>query len=420
MVGILFMLSIISVLDRNIITLLVGPIKQHFGLSDVQMSLLIGAAFSVPFGVLSIPLGWAIDRFERRPIVAAGIAVWSLATMATGIARTYLELFIARCCVGAGDATLAPANSSLLSDLFPRQKLALPMALASMGFKAGQGAALIVGGMLTLWLVPTFVYDVPLLGELKGWQLIFVVVGLPGLLFIPLIYSVREPLRRGVDPDRAKDEASYGDYIRFVRGHPRFFVGHHLGVLLLITMAYTVIAWMPSYLTRVHGWSENMAGSYLGTAFLLGPLLGMPLHGAAADWLFRRGMKDAHLRYPVVAVMLAAPVGVLALSVGSPQAAVLLAGLYTFIISGYVSLPLTALVGITPSRLRGKAAAILGLACVTTGTLIGPLLVGLLTDRLFNDPEMVGYSIMICIVCLAPLIVACFGLALKPLRSAGR
>ena len=240
MVGILFMLSIISVLDRNIITLLVGPIKQHFALSDVQMSLLIGAAFSVPFGVLSIPLGWAIDRFERRPIVAIGIAVWSVATMATGLARSFAVLFAARCCVGAGDATLAPANASLLSDLFPRTRLALPMALASMGFKAGQGAALIVGGLLTLWIAPTAVYDLALLGQVKGWQLIFIVVGLPRLLFIPLIYSVREPLRRGGDPARSEDEASYGDYLRFIRSEPRFFVGHHLGVLLLISMAYTL------------------------------------------------------------------------------------------------------------------------------------------------------------------------------------
>lgn len=419
MVGILFMLSIISVLDRNIITLLVGPIKQHFDLTDVQMSLLIGAAFSVPFGVLSIPLGWAIDRFERRPIVAVGIAAWSIATMATGMARNYTELFIARCIVGAGDATLAPANSSLLSDLFPRHKLALPMALASMGFKAGQGAALIVGGMLTVWIAPNVIYDVVAFGQIKGWQLIFVVVALPGLLFIPLIFSVREPLRRGVDPARTKDEASYRDYIRFIRDHPRFFLGHHLGVLLLITMAYTLIAWMPSYLTRVYGWDEKTAGSLLGTAFLVGPLAGMPVHGALADWFFRRGIKDIHLRYPLMAVLTAAPIGITAFLVSSPEVAVLLAGLYTFVISGYVSLPLTALVGITPSRLRGKAAAILGLACVTTGTLIGPLLVGLLTDKVFHDPKMVGYSIMICIACLAPLIAACFALALKPLRNAG-
>ncbi|MFA7387816.1 MAG: MFS transporter, partial [Thiohalobacteraceae bacterium] len=353
------------------------------------------------------------------PIVAAGIAVWSFATVATGMARTYTELFIARCFVGAGDATLAPANSSLLSDLFPRQKLALPMALASMGFKAGQGAALIVGGLLTLWIAPTVIYDVPLLGDLKGWQLIFVVVGLPGLLFIPLIYSVREPLRRGTDPTRGRDGASYRDYIRFIRDNPRFFAGHHLGVFLLITMAYTLIAWMPSYLTRVHGWDETTAGSLLGSAFLVGPLIGMPIHGAATDWLFRRGISDAHLRYPLFAVLLGAPVGITALLVDSPNTAVMLAGLYTFVISGYVSLPLTALVGITPSRLRGKAAAFVGLACATTGTLAGPLLVGLLTDKVFRDPLMVGTSIMICIACLAPTIALCFGIALKPLRDAG-
>jgi MFS family permease len=414
---ILFTLSLISVLDRNILTLLVEPVKRHFSLTDVQMSLLIGAAFAVPYGALSIPVGWAVDRFQRRYIIAAGVTTWSFATVATGLASSFTGLFVARCFVGVGDASLGPANGSILSDVFPRNKLALPMAIASMGFKAGQGAALIAGGLLLGFIAPTAIYTVQAVGDLAGWQILFIIVGLPGLLFVPLIFMIAEPARHasGVQQDDAK--SGFPAYFRFVRSHVRFFLPHHLGFLLQIAMSYTMIAWMPAFLTRTYGWSEGLAGAWLGTAFLIGPLIGMPLHGALADFLYRRGWSDIHMRYSAISVALGMPLAIAALLAPTPEMSVTLAGIYVFLISGYASLPGTALVSHLPSRLRGKAAAMLGLVCSTTGTILGPLMVGVVTDVVFRDPKMVGYSIMTCIIVLAPLVVVLMAASLKPLRQ---
>ncbi len=417
LVAILFCLSIISVLDRNVLTLLVEPVKRHLGISEIQMSLLLGAAFAVPFGVLSIPVGWAVDRFPRRYIIAAGITTWSIATIATGLVRSYDALFVARSCVGAGDATLAPSNSSLISDLFPRDKLALPMAIASMGFKAGQGAALLIGAALMLRIAPEAAYDLPILGELQGWQVIFVAVGLPGLLFVPAIFLIREPARRTTLEPGAGNSASFSGYFRFMRHNWRLFLPHHLGVLLLIALSYTVIAWMPAFLTRVYGWSESTAGGWLGTAFLAAPLLGMPLHGALADHLFRRGWRDIHMRYPMLATTLGAPLAISAFLVPHPETAVVLAGLFIFVVSGYVSLPITALMSVLPNHFRGKAAAIVGLVCATSGTVLGPLAVGTVTDVIYGDPRLVGHSIITCIAVLAPLVIGLFALTLAPLRG---
>jgi MFS family permease len=415
--GILFTLSLISVLDRNILTLLVAPVKRQFDLSDIQISLLLGAAFAVPYGALSIPVGWAVDRFQRRYIIAAGVTAWSLATAATGLARSYEALFLARCCVGAGDASLGPANASILSDVFPRNKLALPMAIASMGFKAGQGAALAVGAFLLLYIAPEARYDLPLIGELAGWQLLFVIVGLPGMLFVPLIFMIAEPKRQSIGIMSSDADTGFKGYMRFVKAHIGFFLPHHLSVLLLIAMSYTVIAWMPAFLTRVHGWSEGQAGAWLGAAFLVGPLVGMPLHGAIADYLYGRGWRDIHMRYTMVATAIGAPVAIATFLVPSAQASVILAGAYIFIVSGYVSLPGTALISHIPSRLRGKASSILGLVCSTTGTVLGPLAVGVVTDVVFGDPMKVGYSMLICIAVFAPLVVLLSAATLKPLRQ---
>lgn len=414
----LALLAAIAIMDRNIVTLLVDPIKHHFELTDVQMSLLIGAAFAVPFGILGIPAGWAVDRFSRRTVIALGITTWSLATMATGVVRSFGGLVAARSMVGAGDATLGPANSSLISDLFPKGKLALPMAITGMGNKVGQGAALIIGGYLTYLIEPQADFLLPLLGETAGWQIIFLLVGLPGLLFLPLIYLIPEP-SRALLPGVVRPDCSFAAFFKYWRQHWRFLLPHHVGFLLLIALSNAVMVWTPAFLIRAHGWSPSMVGGWLGTALLVAPLLGMPLHGMLADILHRRGWHDIHLRYPMITAALGAPIAIFAFLAPAPETTVFSIGLFLFVVSGYVSLPLTALMTVVPAEFRGKAASIVGLVCGAGGVMLGPLLVGLLTDFVFVDPSEVGFSIMIVMVALLPAIILIFTTALPALRMHG-
>lgn len=416
-VAILFCLSVVSVIDRHMLTLLVAPIQARFSLSDVQMGMLIGFAFALPHGLFSIPVGWAVDRYPRRWIITGGLAIWSLATAATGLARSYTGLFAARATCGFGEASIIPSQGSILGDLFPREKLALATSIASMGFRAGQGLALLIGGLLTFYILPAELMTVPLLGEVQGWQVIFMLIGLAGLLFVPLIFCVPEPLRRSAPGSSASNEPTFGAYFAFIGRHPRFYICHHLGFLAFVSMAVAVSTWTPAYLIRHFGWSESMTGAWLGATILIAPVVGMPVHGMIADWLYQRGWHDIHIRYPMISAVIGAPIAILAFSVGDPRLCVLLVGAYLFVISNYTSLPLTAVIALLPSNLRGKAVAIVMVCCGALGSILGPLIASTINDVLYGDPKMIGNAVMISLALLAPLIFALFYATLKPLRE---
>ncbi|SCW41073.1 Sugar phosphate permease [Sphingobium faniae] len=418
-VAVLFLFTVLSVLDRNLLTLLVGPIKADLGLSDVQLSLLYGLAFAIFYAVMGLPSGWMIDRFQRRVVIFWGVVVWSFATLATGFARTYGTLFAARAVVGAGEAVLVPGSHSIIGDLFPREKMAMPMSVSALGIKVGQGLALLIGGALTTLFVPDRLYALPLVGELMGWHLIFIVVGAPGILLAFLIFLIPEPRRRIVQRPThiAEKPAGFAVYLRFVQRHLRFYVSHHLGILLYGMTALSVIAWTPAYLGRTHGWPENQIGLWLGTALLLGTCGGMPLHGYLADRFFQRGVTDIHLRYTALSALVGWPLGVAAFLVSNPYLAIVLIGLMFFAISTYGGLSIVAVQAIVPSDLRGKASSIMLLIIGMGGTILGPLIVALLTDYVFRDPARVGDAILLCVALGLPITALVLSFSLAPNRT---
>lgn len=417
-VAVLFLFTVLSVLDRNLLTLLVGPIKADLGLSDVQLSLLYGLAFAIFYAVMGLPSGWMIDRFQRRVVIFWGVVVWSFATLMTGFAQSYSTLFGARAVVGAGEAVLVPGSHSIIGDLFPREKMAMPMSVSALGIKVGQGLALLIGGALTTLFVPDKVYMLPFLGELRGWHLIFIVVGAPGMLMAFLIFLIPEPKRR-IQPTfhAASRAAGYDVYLKFVRQHLRFYISHHLGILLYGMTALSVITWAPAYLGRVHDWEESRIGLWLGTALLMGTCAGMPLHGFLADRFFQRGVTDIHLRYTAISAIIGWPIGIAAFMVGNPYLAVMLIGLLFFVISTYGGLSIVAVQAIVPSDLRGKASSIMLLIIGMGGTILGPLVVALITDYGFKDAKQVGSAILICVAIGLPLTAAVLSRALAPMRG---
>lgn len=147
-VAVLLLAYTLSFIDRMILSLLVGPIRADLGISDTQMSLLMGFAFAIFYSVLGIPLGWLADRGSRRGLMVAGVAAWSVMTAICGLTRSYVGLFLARIGVGVGEATLSPAAYSLLGDYFPREKLGRAMAVYSIGVPLGSGIALVAGALV--------------------------------------------------------------------------------------------------------------------------------------------------------------------------------------------------------------------------------------------------------------------------------
>jgi MFS family permease len=189
---------IVSFIDRQILALLVVPIQRDLGLSDTQMGLLLGPSFAVFFALFGIPIGRLADRGTRRNIVAVGIAAWCAMTALCGLARNCLQLLVARIGVGVGEATLGPCALSLISDYFPAERRARPLGFYAMGVSVGSALALLIGGKVVAWVFAAPSLLLPLLGELRAWQAVFLVVGAPGLLMSLLMLTVREPPRREV------------------------------------------------------------------------------------------------------------------------------------------------------------------------------------------------------------------------------
>jgi len=190
---------IFSFVDRQILALMIEPIKHDLQLSDTQFSLLHGLAFSLFYAVMGIPIALLADRYSRPKIIAIGVAFWSLATAACGLSRSFAHMFLARIGVGVGEAALSPATYSMLSDMFPRDKLGRAVGIYSIGSFIGGGMAFLIGGYVINLLKSVDSVVVPWVGAMRPWQVTFFIVGLPGLLVALLILlTVRDPQRLGL------------------------------------------------------------------------------------------------------------------------------------------------------------------------------------------------------------------------------
>ena len=197
-VGVLMLLYVCSFADRQILSLLVAPIKRDFGMSNTQIGLLQGLAFAILYTTLGLPLGWLADRMSRRRIIAFGVFFWSLAATACGMAANATQLFLARVGVGVGEATLSPSAYSLITDYFKPEKLGRAFGIYNMGITIGSGVALIAGGLVVSWVSTAGEsFTLPIVGTVRAWQMVFIVTGAPGLLLCLLMFTVPEPPRRG-------------------------------------------------------------------------------------------------------------------------------------------------------------------------------------------------------------------------------
>lgn len=196
--GVLIVVYVFNFLDRQIVSILAERIKADLGVSDAQIGYLYGTAFAVFYAVFGIPLGRLADVWDRRRLIAAGLAFWSAMTALSGLARTFAQLALARVGVGVGEASATPAAYSLLSDCFPPARRATVLALYSSGIYIGSGLGLGLGGLIVdRWDAAWAGQPVPF--GLRGWQVAFLAVGLPGLLLALWVRSLREPVRGQAD-----------------------------------------------------------------------------------------------------------------------------------------------------------------------------------------------------------------------------
>jgi len=413
-VAVLLLAYTLSFIDRMILSLLVGPIRADLGISDTQMSLLMGFAFAIFYSVLGIPLGWLADRGSRRGLMVAGVAAWSVMTAVCGLAKGYVGLFLARIGVGVGEATLSPAAYSLLGDYFPREKLGRAMAVYSIGVPLGSGIALVAGALVVRAVTEGGPVVVPLLGAMEPWRLAFVVIGLPGLLVAALIaLTVREPPRTGV-----KAGVEKGEFTAFLKAHPAAIAAHFGGMSMITLVMYGAMAWIPQFLHRTYAMPVPEAGLWFGGATALCGAAGLLVGGWMADRMYDRGRKDAHLRVIRLNALLLLPLlGGMALA---PTAGIALTLMTLTMLMGTIhgGVAGAALQLITPNRLRARMVALYFLVANLIGLGCGPTAMALITDRVFGDDSALRYAIALVTVVAMPISAAIVTWGMKPFAHA--
>lgn len=388
----LTVLYVFSFIDRQILNLLVGPIQADLGLTDVEMSVLQGFAFVSTYVLLSIPIGRLVDTRNRVAIISAGVAVWSVATAACGLAKSFGGLFVARAGVGIGEATLTPAGWSLLADYFPPERRTLPFSIFLIGPYIGAGIAMIFGGLAMAFFARQGAVELPLVGAISPWQLTFVAVGAPGLLLALVTLLVREPQRKGVLAS-APEAAGFPDIIKWVGKHHRIYIALMLGVPCITLILYGLQAWIPTYLLRVQGMSLVDAGTRYGVIALVSGSLGVLSGPVLGGVLQRRGYDDYQLRVAFYSLALLIPVLLcLPLAATSTQALACIA-VASFLVPFPLALVATTIQSVTPNRMRGVLVGTYVVAVNIIGLALGPSLIAFATDYLFADRLAVGKSL---------------------------
>ncbi len=411
----------LSVLDRFIISLLVEPIKRDLGLTDLQFGMLHGFAFAATFAIFGLAFGVLADRFSRRWVIFAGVSVWSVATALCGVAQNYWHLLLARIGVGAGEAALNPCATSMLADMFPPQRLTLPMAVYAMGASVGVGTAFLIGGVIVELVSQAEVYTLPLIGAVRSWQAVFFIVGVPGALLSLIIFTVPEPARRGQRAAAHSERSltsTYRELLAFMKLRPRFFLCHYAGFAFASAVVAGGGGWYPVHMGRAFGWTPSQIGLYLGLTLVAAALIGNSITGRLIDAMFRGGYKDAQLRWYAGALVAAVPVGVFTFT--SDNAWLFLGGiaLYLMLIQPFAACCYTALNLVTPNHLRGTGVAFFGITAGLIGGGTGPILIPAAAKLFADGNTAIGQGLATVIALSFPIAAGLLAFALRGMREA--
>lgn len=409
-VFVLILAYTVSYVDRQILTLLVEPIKASLGITDVQVSLLHGLAFAIFYTSLGLPLGRLADRRRRVTIITAGVFVWSLMTALCGMARGFWQLFAARVGVGVGEAALSPAAYSMLADSFGPKNLPRALSAYTGAIYMGAGLALVAGGALIGVMPPL---DLPVVGHLEPWQGVFLVVAAPGLLVGLLTATLREPARRGKG-SAAADFPSLSGVFAYLSERRRAYGLFVLGYSAASLMWNGAIAWIATYFIRAFGLTPSEIGVQLGLVLLVVGTGSIMLGGQLASRWRAAGKKDAGLRVGVLSTAIALPFVVAAPFATTPELALLLYAGFVFGGAMPYGAAVSCLQEMTPNRMRAQVSALYLLGINMGGLGLGPTVVAFVNEHVLGGGADVGKALALTAMVAAPLSIWLMLKARKP------
>jgi MFS family permease len=386
-----------------VIAYLIGPMKRDMALTDTQVGLITGFGFAVLYTFLGLPIGRAADRFSRKKIITIGVLVWSFMATMCGLARTGTHLFLARVGVGVGEAALSPAAYSLITDSFPREKLGRAFGVYNMGIAIGGGIASLTAGIVIVAVSGVSSYTLPIVGTVRGWQLVFIVTGLPGVILPLLLLTVREPVRRGLlkSAGQTKAVVPFSEVLAFVRSNISFYALHCIAIGLLAMVGYGVGLWLPEALVRAYrpeGLTIPTVAKVLGLATMFFNAAGIYTAGRLSDHLSAKGLRDAPILVAAgvaIAIVLTSSLTPFMPSLTTLWIAIAV-GAFPF--SAYTAVGSMAINQVTPNQMRAQVSAIYLFVINVLGLGVGPALIPFINDRFFHDPAKIRYALSAVVV----------------------
>ena len=391
--------SIISLLDRQILSLLLIPIRADLGISDTAVSLLQGFAFAAVYTLAGLPIGYAVDRWSRRNIIIAGVLSWSAMTALCGLANGFWMLFLARVGVGLGEACLHPAAYSMISDLFSDQRRGRAFAAFGGAGTVGIAVSLFAGAAVIALIGADGIHLGPL-GWLPMWKAAFIIASLPGFVVGLALLFVREPERHEVGT--AAQASGFG---QFLRQRWRLITLTFTSYGLISLAGYGAIAWMATGYVRIYGVSLASAGYIVGGIILVASVTGALVGGFATDRWYTRGTPGGRFRMVIYSGLIGAAAFALWWSTDS-MALSLVGGVVAFTMQVAVSTSAPSVIaGIAPNEFRGRLSALYLLVTGMSGIAAGPTAVAFFTDHVFGYDGALRWSI-ICVTVPALLLAA--------------
>ena len=421
----LLLAYILSFIDRNILALLVGPIREDFQISDFQFSLLHGLAFTLFYIFLGLPVGWLADRYSRKWIITSGVFIWSLMTCFCGFAKSFASLFVTRVGVGVGEATLSPAAYSMMGDLFPPRRLRWATSVFAMGITLGSGSSYLIGGWMYDRISVMDLSGWPIIGDMKVWQITFIGVGLPGFLLVLLLLFMREPRRHFVSgssthtvnehksaaavntaqkaDNSAEQSIPLRDVVRYFKSHWQSYSSVMLGISALSIIGYGTLIWYPEFLFRTYDLSRTEAGSALGLIFIVAGTGGTFAGAWFASLLQARGYEDANIRLMMLVALILIVPGTAAPLMPDSRYALWLTVPVIFFHYSHFGVAMAGLQLMTPNRMRAQMSALMLFMANLFGLALGGSVVAFFTDFVFVDDQSLRYSLAVVAAVFYPL-----------------
>lgn len=353
----------INYIDRQILAILLEPIKRDFNLSDSMLGLLAGPAFALFYATMGVPIAILADSKSRARIIGLSLLCFSAATAACGLVVHFWQLVIARIFTGVGEAGTGPASQSMITDLYPPETRGRAQAVYAVGVNIGIMVAFLAGG----WIAHNY-----------GWRAAFIWAGLPGLLLAPLFFMKGREPRRALEKDSGAP--SMAESVRFLRGQ-RAYCWLVLGSGLSAFAGYGVATFVPAFLMRSHGLDTQQVGFIFALILGIGGGLCTFGSGVLVDWLGKRDVRW-YMRVPIIGIVLALPFWPLFLLAPNVAVAIAAAVVPLSVSAVYIGPCITTIQMVSPARMRARAAAIQLFIGNLIGLGLGPQIIGLISDAL--------------------------------------